>query len=88
MWCDENFAKEDPKIVRETLKMFAKDSLKGWTRANPRELAALFACSVTAKSGPNDMVARRGNLSIFNAFYQMYPEVFFLRRNSSLNSIC
>ena len=56
--------------------MLAKHSNKSWRGSDSRELAASFAFSVTAKSGPDDMVARRGSLSIFSAFCQLYPQVF------------
>ena len=53
----------------------AKQGSKRWINSNPGEFAASFACSVTMQSNPDDMVARRGSLSIFSAFCQIYPEV-------------
>ena len=50
-------------------------SSRGDLIARPRVLAAKFGCSVTVESKTNDMVARRGFLSIFGAFGFMYPEV-------------
>ena len=43
---------------------------------NPRLFAAAFGLSVTASAGPDDLVARRGDLSVFSAFHSMYPEVY------------
>jgi len=50
-------------------------SSRGDLISRPRVFAAKFGCSVTVESKTNDMVARRGFLSIFGAFGFMYPEV-------------
>ena len=52
-----------------------KQEHKTYIQFSPRELAALFARCVTVHSSFNDMVARRGSMSIFSAFSKMYPEV-------------
>ena len=55
---------------------FADAHRKTSSRVSSRGLAASFACCVTVQSSFDDMVARRGSMSLFSAFNKMYPEVY------------
>ena len=66
---------KDPSKITIRPAILSKQGLKRWISLNPGEFAASFACSVTTQSNPEDIVARRGSLSIFSAFCQIYPEV-------------
>ena len=53
---------------------------------SPKELAAAFACVVTAPSKNHmDWVARKGGESLFQALNQMLPEVFRFSNVVTLN---
>ena len=66
---------KDPSKKTTKYAILEKQGSKGWRSSTPGEFAASFAYSVTTQSHPDEMVARRGSLSIFSAFCQIYPEV-------------
>ena len=69
------FAMHDPANAKTDV---IDQQRKKCSQISPRELAASFACCVTIQSSFDDMVAKKGSMSIFNAFSKMYPEVNIL----------
>ncbi len=57
--------------------------------ADPPEIAAAFASSVTAFSTKESLVARNGDLSIFSAYRRIFPQASFeLNFSSPSSEIC